>query len=117
MGVAHGTMPMLPRRTILVAAAAWAVLATAGLAKLTAYSAAAGTVAAAPHRFPSGGVIPAAAGEPTLIMLAHPHCPCSRASVAELARLLAEAERPLRAYVLFVRPEGVDEEWVESDLW
>src|SRR3712207_4573180 len=50
-------------------------------------------------------------------MLAHPHCPCTRASINELARLMTQARGRVTAYVLFVKPEGFSDSWVQSDLW
>jgi hypothetical protein len=49
-------------------------------------------------------------------MLAHPHCPCTRASVGELASLMAQTTGKLRAFVLFVKPENAGDDWDESDL-
>ena len=117
MRVAEDGMASRLPRQVVIAAAIWVALAVGGLAELAVYSAAAGTPASAPRRFPSDSTIAPDPNEPTLVMLAHPHCPCSRASIAELARLLASAERPIRTYVLFLHPDGVDEDWVESDLW
>ena len=50
-------------------------------------------------------------------MLTHPHCPCSRASIGELARLMAQAQGRVTAYVLFIKPAGSPEDWENSDLW
>lgn len=52
-----------------------------------------------------------------LVMTAHPHCPCTRASVSELARIMAQTQGKLKAYVLFQKPEGFPESWVKTDLW
>jgi hypothetical protein len=55
---------------------------------------------------------------PTLVMLAHPRCPCTRASIAELARLAASVGREgMIGYVLFYRAEDADAAWAETDLW
>jgi hypothetical protein len=47
-------------------------------------------------------------------MVAHPLCPCSRASVGELASLMTRAAGRLAARVVFVRYAGLE---VETDLW
>jgi hypothetical protein len=49
-------------------------------------------------------------------MLAHPHCPCTRASVSELAQIMAESQGKLSAYVLFMKPNGADADWDQTDL-
>ncbi len=56
-------------------------------------------------------------GHPTLVMLVHPHCPCTRASIGELAVLMAHVPEPLDAYVLFLTPAGVTDSWEKTDLW
>jgi hypothetical protein len=49
-------------------------------------------------------------------MFVHPKCPCSRASVAELGRLVARVKRPFAASVVFVKPGGSDGDWSGSGL-
>jgi hypothetical protein len=57
------------------------------------------------------------AGSIMLVMAIHPHCPCSRASIGELAILMAQSHRRLAAFVIFVAPPGLGESWTKSDLW
>ena len=53
----------------------------------------------------------------TLLMVLHPHCPCSRASIGELAELMAHSQKRLQAWVMFVRPGAYDDDWAKTDLW
>src|SRR6185369_8337902 len=53
----------------------------------------------------------------TLVMLVHPRCPCSRVTIGELARLMTQTQDHLKAYALFVKPEGTSEDWEKTDLW
>jgi len=50
-------------------------------------------------------------------MLAHPRCPCTRASIAELAVLMTRLGSEARAHVLFVRPRAVEAGWEKTSLW
>jgi hypothetical protein len=52
-------------------------------------------------------------------MLAHPRCTCTRASVGELAELMARAPQRPRAYIVFVKPGrvGSSPDWERTDLW
>jgi hypothetical protein len=50
-------------------------------------------------------------------MLVHPQCPCSRASIEELAVLMARSRGLVNAHVLMLKPEGQPEEWAQTDLW
>ena len=47
------------------------------------------------------------AHRPTLVLFAHPHCPCTRATLDELERLLARAGDKVEAVVYFYSNEGV----------
>src|SRR5262249_41378023 len=48
----------------------------------------------------------------------HPHCSCTRASLTELAAVLEEvAGSSVDTDLVFVRPEGTSEDWIETDLW
>jgi len=49
-------------------------------------------------------------------MLAHPHCPCTRASVGELARIMAHGQGKVNACVLFVKPTGAGANWDDTEL-
>lgn len=105
-------------RTILIATGAlWLLLICTGVGLLWSYNSTPGAAAAALERWPAGSRIRPAADRATLVMLAHPRCPCTRASLGELARLMAQA-RPGRvaAYVLFVKPSGFADGWEQTDL-
>jgi hypothetical protein len=50
-------------------------------------------------------------------LLAHPQCSCTRATLSELAELLARARTRPKTYILFLRPEGFARGWEQTDLW
>lgn len=52
----------------------------------------------------------------TLIFFAHPKCPCTRASIRELSRLMTSVNGNLQAYVIFSKPADESEEWTATDL-
>jgi hypothetical protein len=100
-----------------VLGACWLGTVAAGLWVVRAYDNTPGVSAAAPGRWPAGThLIPAGTG-PTLVMLAHPMCPCTRASLDELAEALARSTTAAKTYVLFIRPAGFADGWERSDLW
>ena len=53
----------------------------------------------------------------TLIMLLHPRCPCSRASLTELNRLTALCPDRANISVFFLKPTGCRQAWTDTDLW
>jgi hypothetical protein len=57
-----------------------------------------------------------AAGRWRLTVFAHPHCPCSRATLRELDAL-ARANPALATRVLFVRPSDSPSGWERGDAW
>lgn len=87
-----------------------------GLALLWAYDNAPGQAAAPSSLWPHDSRIQLAADRATLILLAHPHCPCTRASIGELDRLMAQAQGRVTAYVLLVKPAGAHGDWEKTDL-
>ena len=54
---------------------------------------------------------------PTLLMFAHPKCPCTRASVGELERLMRDCAGQVQASIIFLQPPGQDDDWHRTDLW
>jgi hypothetical protein len=96
----------------------WVFAVGTGLALLQRYDSTPGAAAVAPEHWPSDSRVQPVAGRATLIMLAHPRCPCTRASIGELARLIAQVQgTKTDAYVLFLRPDGSDDDWERTDLW
>lgn len=103
---------------LLAGSALWFITVGVGTGVLSQYQNTPGTPAiAAPAEWPSDSHVPRSTELPTLIMMVHPQCPCTRASLAELARLMAQAEGRLTAYVIFNKPPDVTKRWLHSDLW
>jgi hypothetical protein len=94
-----------------------AALATAATILLTYDNTPGAVTQRAPASWPSQTSLARVEGRPTLVMLLHPKCPCSRASVAELSVLLARAPGALTTHIVFHAPEGASEDWHRTDLW
>lgn len=106
------------RRSLWIAAGvAWVAAVVAGFAFLADYDNRPGAPARAPERWPGESAVILDAARPTLVMLAHPRCTCTRASLTELAELLARAKERPRTYVVFVKPGGTGVDWEHTDLW
>jgi hypothetical protein len=95
----------------------WFSGAASGLWVLWAYENRPGTAASAPGSWPRESDLARDAGRPTLILLAHPLCTCTAASLTELAEILARARVRPKTYVLFLKPRGVSDDWEKTDLW
>jgi hypothetical protein len=105
-----------PKLVLVLIITMWLLAIGVGLQFVVAYENSPGRVGGAPSVWPPDSRIQRAADLPTLVMMVHPRCPCSRASLGELSLLIAESQGRVNANVLFVRPEDFPEEWENSDL-
>lgn len=111
-------MTLKPRRLRdLLIGGAWLVLILGAMAFFTRYTEKPGEAASAPAVWPKETALQATPGQATLVLLAHPLCPCTRATLAELARLLARVPGRVSTHVVFIRPVGASADWEKSDLW
>jgi hypothetical protein len=97
--------------------AAWLLTIGTGMGMLWKYADTPGPSADAKARWPAGASFTRDAGGPVLVLFLHPQCPCSRATISELARLLADAPAPAAIYALVYRPADADAGWERTDLW
>ncbi len=95
----------------------WLAAAIGGVIFLTRYeNTPAGKNVSYPPVFPAESRIERNAERSTLIFFAHPKCPCTRASLRELARLMTDVNGKLQAYVVFSKPKDESEEWTATGL-
>jgi hypothetical protein len=95
----------------------WVATLTPGFVLLWQYKMQAGEADGAPEVWPVATRIARNRDRATLVLFAHPRCPCTRASLAELARLMAGFTDRVGANVVMLRPPGVGADWDGSDLW
>jgi hypothetical protein len=105
------------RMLLLAVAVIWFAGVVAGLAGMATYSNRPGQAAHAPERWPSASRLSRDSARPTIVMLAHPQCDCTRASLMELAKVMARAPGQATALVVFMMPAGVDDSWQDTSLW
>jgi hypothetical protein len=97
--------------------AAWLLAVVAGLSVVWRWDNTPGVAATSPARWPSGSHLVPAAERPTLVLLAHPQCSCTRATLDELAEVLARTEHRPKTYVVFLKPSSFADGWEMTDLW
>jgi hypothetical protein len=111
-GTARNPHPLSSMRILgIVVVAVWLAAVAAGLALVAAYDNRPGEGADASSSWPEASRLTRTTGLPTLVMVVHPRCDCSRASVAELAELMARATVRPRAYVAILKPNGLPADW------
>jgi hypothetical protein len=104
-------------RVWAAALAAWACCVGVGMAKLMQYSHTPGPLAPLPQRWPAEFWFRPQPRGITLIASLHPRCPCSRATLGELARLMTHQANGVRAYLLMVKPADAAPSWETTELW
>jgi hypothetical protein len=107
----------MKNRYLAFLAFVWLTLVGIGMGCLLRYSYRPGDSAnSPPDVWPAAVNLPTVQDRPNLVMFLHPKCPCSRASVDELAVLLTRCQNRLNALVLLVDPPGAEADWTNSTL-
>ena len=106
------------RRVALVAAfAVWGLAITVGSLYGYWYESTPAETGIVRDRWPAESACILSASRPTLLMFVHPRCPCSRASLSELALLMTHCQDRVSTEVMFFTPRSVSEDWGKTDLW
>jgi hypothetical protein len=102
---------------VVIALTFWLAIVVGGTIQLARYSNTPGNAGVAPIAWPTDSQIPFDAERPTLVMFVHPHCPCTRASLGELAVLQAQVQDRASVRVVVLKPAGTATNWEKTDLW
>lgn len=108
------------RAAIAALVALWLAAVLGGSWWLWRYKTEAGAEPATAGRWPvaSGAAGPVrSTTRPTLVVFIHPECPCSRATLRELGRLLDAAGDKVATHIVFVRPGGEKTGWERGENW
>ncbi|RMH26478.1 MAG: RedB protein [Planctomycetota bacterium] len=87
---------------------AWAITLGAGATYLSRYASQSGDAAIAPTQWPGDTGIERTDGAWTVVLAAHPRCPCTRATADELESALAGIGTPHELVVLAFQPPDND---------
>jgi hypothetical protein len=105
------------RLWILGAGCVWLALVCAGTRSLLDYSYAQGEVGRAPRVWPALSRLQQPTSGLVLVMMVHPRCTCTAATLAELQEFLARASGPPTAYVIFHVEGGDRARTTATALW
>lgn len=95
----------------------WAGAISVGAQKLLRYEGTPGQLAAPGPQWPQDSGLVRSGEQFTLVVFAHPDCPCTRATLAELGIVEARLAGRVKALVEFVKPEATSSEVRSSSLW
>lgn len=112
-------MTRLGRTSVLAAAAfLWLTGIGGGYKAMWEFQRKAGERAVAPAVWPATSALTPAKDGPTLVVFAHPRCPCTRASITELREILgSRAGRIAKTYVLVLKPHEFPDGWEKTITW
>lgn len=108
------------RRTnfwLKILAGLWLLLVGLGLVLLMLYSNRPGERGDVPKTWPAESGLENSKTRSTLLVFAHPQCPCTRATIDELSWIMSRCGESLDCRVLFFQPAGESAEWSHTDLW
>lgn len=102
---------------VILAVIGWLLITLVGMAVLVRYEQTPGPINRQPSHWPANSSLYLHDDGHTLILFAHPRCPCTRASLRELQRLMSRLGGRVEATVAFLQPAGQARDWSETDLW
>jgi hypothetical protein len=102
---------------LIVAATIWIATVAAAYEAIRRFETTPGLPASAPRTWPAATAVPRTTGAWSLVMLVHPHCSCSRASVSELAEIVEQAPRGVQTTVLVFRPREMAAGWERTNVY
>jgi hypothetical protein len=121
MDVRPISLPAFARKNqswlLCIAALVWCAGIAVGARKLFNYENTPAVRANAPLVWPAASRIPRTPGLPVVVVMGHPKCPCTRATIGELALIMTRLHSQATAAVLFIHPDGAPSDWEKTDLW
>lgn len=97
--------------------APWVCCLAVGVGAMIAYETTPAPTASVDNTWPAESILTRDSGRHMLVMFVHPRCPCSRASLAELAELADDCHGRAAVHVVFHRPRGTPEGWERTGMW
>ena len=105
------------RSVFTIGLAVWITASVGGFWCLLDFSATSGTASVLTTSWPVESQIVRDPARANLVLFLHPHCPCSRASLAELSEIMTHCDGQLLAQVLFLKPSQMPDGWEMTNLW
>lgn len=95
----------------------WFVMIGCAMLHMDIYQATPGSVGVVPLVSPEATALATSPGrQHRLVMFIHPQCPCTKASLAALAKIQSCHQKDVRFEVLLVKPKGVADDWEQTPL-
>ncbi|MGH9423078.1 MAG: RedB protein [Thermoanaerobaculia bacterium] len=111
------TRPVVVTASIFIASLIWVGTVTAAFRAIAQFESTPCRAADGPSAWPAASSLVRTKNAPTLVMLVHPQCSCTRASLSELEAAIEKSPRNMRIYVLVFRPRDAKPGWERSDTF
>lgn len=102
-------MPLLTTAVLV-----WLLVIACGLGQVWSYARTSNARMAPPEHWPASLPFSRSDSTGTLVLALHPRCPCTRATIAELQRVLADAEEKPDVIALVYRPSSASRAWDDA---
>lgn len=109
-------VPFGGMRPLWIMAAVWGIALAAGFGCLVRYSQQEGDRGVPPLTWPESHNLSAPVDRAKLLLFAHPHCPCTRASIRQLERVLTASRQKLDFDVILIGNSSVAADWRETPI-
>ena len=102
----------IPKLIVVV----WALALLGGMGFLWRYKSTPGTAPSPARVWPESAWLSCRKDRPTLVLFAHPECPCTTASLHALRELLPHYAGRVASYVAVLRPDVTPRGWSDAEL-
>ena len=114
----HSTTVSMPRnRSAFLqsgAIAIWVILVGVASFVMLNYDFTPGPASSAPSYWPESSTLSRQPGRSTILMFAHPRCPCTATSIDELRQILGKSTSPIDCQIIFLMPPNASQDWLAS---
>lgn len=100
-----------------VGTAVWLIVVALGLGLLTIYANRPGDHGEPLGAWPRDSAIARSETKFTLVVFAHPKCPCTRATLSELSWILSRCRSQVDCHLYFFQPDGAGPDWTTTSQW
>ena len=95
---------------------AWGVAVVTLFGQLVSYSAQPGNDGHPPIHWPHNSELKRDTDQWTVVIFAHPQCPCTRSTIAEFDRLRSKLTSAPTTHIVLYHPAGQDQEWTRGAI-
>ena len=110
-------MQVLPKFKNTVYCSLWLAAVVLLFGQMMVYESQPAPLAVSAQSWPSQTAAQRISGKYSLVVFIHPHCPCSRATLDTISRIITHHEKVLSTTLFFVLPDDVSRDWVKTDLY